>query len=267
MADIVAWGSFGMVVRKPDSPVVLKSAHQKSHQRYLDVERRIYERFEHHGGHENLLRYHGSYDDNFAIKLEYVAGGSLDALLLAEREKKSNEDEDEKEEKQQHHPPIIPLAQRHQWALQLASALDFIHRHGVLHDDLSSNNIFLADDRHLATKLGDFSGSSLDGSELFVYPGPSYAHPTRSDSQVGDRFAYGSVVFEILTGEKPFVELGQREIERNFALGRFPDTGALGSLGEVVRRCWAGGYEGTWEMLRHVREIISSSSAAAGVCE
>jgi hypothetical protein len=54
--DIFSWGSIGMVVSKPGSHFVVKWPHGKSEQRLIDVERRIYERFEQHHSHEGVLR-------------------------------------------------------------------------------------------------------------------------------------------------------------------------------------------------------------------
>jgi serine/threonine protein kinase len=61
----------------------------------------------------------------------------------------------------------ISVDQRLQWALQITSALYFIHSHSVIHGDLCLNSIFLSAD--LDTKLADFGGSSIDGSDLLVW--------------------------------------------------------------------------------------------------
>jgi serine/threonine protein kinase len=236
-SDILAWRSFGMVFLKPESQIVVKSAHLKSYQFFLDAERLIYERFEQNHGHAGVLRYHGPYgdDDNSAIQLEYAPHGDLRTFLAGEREQP------------------IDLSQRRLWALQLANALEFNRRVGVIHGDLSSSNIFL--DATHAPKISDFSGSSLDGSRLLVRAAPSYAHPTLAGSPAGDRFAYGSILYEILTGAAPFAALEPHEIEDRFAGNSFPETTDLGTLGPIVWKCWSGQYSDTVELLRDVQGL------------
>lgn len=189
-------------------------------------------------GTKAFPRYYGPYDSG-AIKLEFATHGQLTPFVAKNEQ-------------------TIDLTPRHSWVLQLASALEFIHRLGVVHGDFSSSNIFL--DENKAAKIGDFSGSSLDGSELLVYVGGSYAHPTLAGSQKGDIFAYGSTVFEIVTGAQAFADLEEHEVEKRFAANIFPETKDLGSLEPVVRKCWNGEYEETSELLCEVQGIIGCNN-------
>ncbi|KAI9809664.1 MAG: hypothetical protein M1825_000096 [Sarcosagium campestre] len=157
LKDMLNTGCFGMVYLEKGSQTVIKSPHSEEYNKHVAIERRIYERIEACGGHSSLLRFHGTYDET-AIRLEY--------------------------------------ARRLRWAIQVTDALSFLHRAGVIHGDLTCNNIFL--DANLDAKLGDFAGSSLDGSPLLVVVTESHAYLGDKLSVRGDLFALGSVLYEIV---------------------------------------------------------------------
>lgn len=79
--------------------------------------------------------------------------------------------------------------------------LDFAHRSRVIHADVTCYNVFL--DRNLNVKLADFAGSSVDGSPLLIAVTASHEHPESILSSAGDLFAFGSVLYEIMTENTP----------------------------------------------------------------
>jgi eukaryotic-like serine/threonine-protein kinase len=97
-------------------------------------------------------------------------------------------------------------------AIQLARALDYAHRRGVIHRDVKPANILLIDD---VVKLTDFGIAHLDNAadsqcaESRVLLGtPRYMSPEQVAGQPvdgrSDLFSLGAVLYEMLTGRKAF---------------------------------------------------------------
>jgi len=96
---------------------------------------------------------------------------------------------------------------------QIAEALSAAHRHGIVHRDLKPENIFLVGRRLDKVSLLDFGVARLVSSELTAHGlavgTPLYMAPeqARGDRDVGpsaDVFTLGCVMFECLTGRRPF---------------------------------------------------------------
>lgn len=93
---------------------------------------------------------------------------------------------------------------------QLLAALDFAHDHGVVHRDVKPANLILTNDG--ALKVADFGIARVDTSNLtnagMVMGTPSYMSPEQCQGRETDRrsdlFSAGVVLYELLTGEKPF---------------------------------------------------------------
>ncbi|HMA06873.1 MAG TPA: serine/threonine-protein kinase, partial [Ramlibacter sp.] len=93
---------------------------------------------------------------------------------------------------------------------EILDALDHAHAQGVVHRDIKpANLILLADGR---VKVADFGIARLGASELTqtgaVLGTPSYMSPEQFTSQPvdgrSDLFSCGVVLYQLLTGEKPF---------------------------------------------------------------
>src|SRR5207244_4115051 len=101
-----------------------------------------------------------------------------------------------------------------EWVQQLAEALAYAHREGIIHRDIKSDNIML--DRNcvpqimdfgLAKRLDDDAAMTTDGSILGT---PAYMSPEQAKgklAEVGphsDQYSLGVVLYELITGQKPF---------------------------------------------------------------
>ena len=94
---------------------------------------------------------------------------------------------------------------------QVAAALAVAHREGVVHRDIKPDNILLDEDDN--AYLADFGIAKdlnlRDASQEYEFVGsPAYVSPEqiKSDeiSQRSDIYCLGLVIYELLTGEKPF---------------------------------------------------------------
>jgi serine/threonine-protein kinase len=90
---------------------------------------------------------------------------------------------------------------------QVASALDYAHSRGVVHRDIKPGNILL--DSRKNSYLSDFGVAQLNGIQngpalgTFAYMAPEIASGGPA-SPASDIYALGVVLFEMLTGQRPF---------------------------------------------------------------
>jgi serine/threonine-protein kinase len=93
---------------------------------------------------------------------------------------------------------------------QLLDALEFAHGRGVVHRDVKPSNLIVTDSG--ALKVADFGIARVDTSNLtsagMVIGTPSYMSPEQCRGldvdPRSDLFSAGVVLYELLTGEKPF---------------------------------------------------------------
>ena len=107
----------------------------------------------------------------------------------------------------------LPVPDAVRLTSEVASALDYAHRHGVIHRDIKPENILLHDGRALVADFGIALATSKAGSRLTEtgmslgtphYMSPEQAMGERDITARSDVYALGCVLYEMLTGEPPF---------------------------------------------------------------
>jgi Tol biopolymer transport system component len=100
-------------------------------------------------------------------------------------------------------------------AAEVASALDYAHRHGVIHRDIKPENILLHDGAALVADFGIAlavsaarTGGRITQTGMSVgtpqYMSPEQATGERDITGRADIYALGAVTYEMLVGEPPF---------------------------------------------------------------
>ncbi|MBI5960062.1 MAG: protein kinase [Chloroflexi bacterium] len=160
----------------------------------------LLERFEREGtalrqlNHPNIVKMLASVDEanQHYLVMEYVGGGSLRELL--------------------HRQPQVPIRRVLEIALDLADALTRAHRLKIIHRDLKPANVLLAEDG--TPRLTDFGvARMMDSPEhltqlgsvvgTYAYLSPEACQGEELDART-DIWAFGVILFEMLTGKCPF---------------------------------------------------------------
>ena len=109
----------------------------------------------------------------------------------------------------------LPVDEAVRIATAVANALDHAHRHKVIHRDIKPANILLQDGEPVVADFGIALAVGAAGSNRLTETGlslgtPFYMSPEQAtgDQPVGastDTYALGSVLYEMLTGDPPYM--------------------------------------------------------------
>jgi eukaryotic-like serine/threonine-protein kinase len=151
------------------------------------------------------------YDVGRHESIEYLVMELLEGQTLAERLLKGR----------------LPLDQALAYAIQIADALEYAHRHGIIHRDLKPANIMLttsgakvldfgiakAADPEIAATATAQSTLTEEGTRLGTvqYMAPEQIEGRAADAR-SDLFAFGGVLYEMLTGQPAFTGESQSKI-------------------------------------------------------
>lgn len=130
----------------------------------------------------------------------------------------------------------------------IASAMDYLHSHNIIHRDLKPDNILM--DENLYPKIADFGLSKIDEmygsisqSSANIKGTLMYMPPEAYDGKAvaaSDVYAFAMIVYEIVTLEKPFKDIGQLVLMSKIAKGERPEFKYTipDSYKDLIERCW-----------------------------
>ena len=134
----------------------------------------------------------------FFIVMEYVSGETLEAVIAREGP--------------------LDLAVALDYTCQICNAVDYAHRHGVLHRDLRPSNVLIPETGPL--KVADFGTSrflEIAAHGTTVIGSPPYMAPEQFLGKAvfaSDIYSLGITMFQILTGELPYDATSPAEFDR-----------------------------------------------------
>ncbi len=146
--------------------------------------------------HPHILALHdsGEADGHLFYVMPVVEGESLRARLDRERQ--------------------LPIDEAIGLTQQVASALDYAHRHGLIHRDIKPENILLHEGEAMLTDFGialavsEAGGTRLTETGVSLgtphYMSPEQAAGERELDARSDVYSLACVLFEMLAGEPPF---------------------------------------------------------------
>ena len=206
--------------------------------------------------HPNIAQLHGieEVEGVRALVMELVEGRGLDELIGDRRDRARAASTEQ-------HSGGLPVDEAIPIARQIAEALEAAHEHSIVHRDLKPANIRVRTDGTvkildfgLAKALDDASGSDLGRATMtspavtqqgIVLGTAAYMSPEQARGRPVDKradiWAFGAVLFEMLTGEPLFAGTSVSEIlaaviKDSPGLGRLPaDTPS--TLRRLIERC------------------------------
>ena len=192
------------------------------------------------------------------IVMRYLEGGTLRDVLDEQRK--------------------LPPAEIAHLLKQIASALDYAHRQGVIHRDIKPSNIMIDQDGN--AYLADFGIARISGGQGMTQTGfsvgtPGYMAPEQGMGQEvdlrADIYALGVMLFEMATGKLPYdaptpmaviLEHIQRPVPSILAVNPKLPAGFEGIIEKALAKAPADRYASAGELASDLVEAIGTTANA-----
>jgi serine/threonine-protein kinase len=141
---------------------------------------------------------------------------------------------------------MLPLDESLRIVREVASALDYAHRHGIIHRDIKPENILMHDGSALVADFGigkvlsATSGATGAITQTgFALGTPAYMSPEQASAESdvdgrSDLYSLGCVLYEMLTGEQPFTGPNAQAIITKRFIAPIPRVRAMRDVPEQL---------------------------------
>ncbi len=170
--------------------------------------------------HAHILPLHdsGAVDGVLYYVMPYVEGETLRARLTREKQ--------------------LEIAEAVEFAKQVASALDYAHRRGIIHRDIKPENVLLHDRQALVADFGIALAVSMAGGNTRMtetgmslgtpqYMSPEQAMGDRELDARSDIYSLGAMLYEMLAGDPPYTGSTAQAIVAKVITEKAPPVTAL----------------------------------------
>jgi len=189
------------------------------------------------------------------IAMEFIEGEDLENLIAEGRR--------------------LPLESTINLIEQIGEALDFAHRHGIIHRDIKPGNVLI--DKEGRPRLLDFGIARVSNSTMTqantVMGTPYYMAPEqiagRAVDHRADIFSLGAILYEILTLAKPFPGENMTTVIYRILNEDPPETRSFdrtlpAGLDYVVKKALAKNPAQRYQTCREFSDDLRNASAFAG---
>lgn len=174
---------------------------------------------------------YGCAGDLVYLVMPFLAGGSLADILVKER--------------------TVPPVRAASVCAQVAVALDYAHRHGIVHRDVKPDNVLFDEDGHAL--LTDFGIATARFHGRLTRTGramgtPHYMSPEQAMGKMvdgrSDLYAVGVMLYEMLVGFPPFdgadsYSVGYKQVHEQPVPPEVVDSRVPAELSAIVLKCLA----------------------------
>jgi serine/threonine protein kinase/Tfp pilus assembly protein PilZ len=151
--------------------------------------------------------------------------------------------------------------------LQVCKGLSYAHDQGIVHQDIKPANIFIQLDGR--TKIVDFGLSCPPGTIDCTLPGTIYyMSPEQIEGETVDErtdiYSFGIMAYEMLTGQRPFLEEDPAKLMELHLKEDVPDPRILApdlphELNYLIKRATqkdpSGRFKSVWEVIRDLQPL------------